>query len=107
GLAASPVALGVFIPMFFLAHAGNAVGGPGWVSWMADVVPGRTRGKYFARRRMWALVRAIPGAGVVGGLWDRHLGKGSDAVTVMRWCAVLFTCAAVFGLADIGLFHTV
>jgi MFS family permease len=100
-------ALTAFIPLFFLMHAGNAVGGPAWVSWMADVVPGRTRGKYFARRRMWALLLAVPAAWFVGWFLDRNLPAGSDAMTTMRWCAILFLCAAVFGLADIVLFHAV
>jgi MFS family permease len=101
------VALSAFIPMFFLMHAGNAIGGPAWVSWMADVVPGRTRGKYFARRRMWALLLAVPGAWFVGWFLDHNVGPAGGALVTMRWCTVLFLCAAVFGLADVALFHFV
>jgi MFS family permease len=108
GLAATPVALSVFIPLFFISHAGNAVGGPAWVSWMADVVPGRTRGKYFARRRMWALALAVPAAWFVGWFLDRMVGAGgADRLATLRWCAILFTVAGVFGLADIVAFHFV
>jgi len=42
GVSAAHVALNLFIPLLFLMYAGGAVGGPGWVSWMADVVPART-----------------------------------------------------------------
>jgi MFS family permease len=109
GLAAAPVAISVFIPLFFISHAGNGVGGPAWVSWMADVVPGRTRGKYFARRRMWALLLAVPAAYLTGWLLDRHVGTGgsADRVATLRWCAMIFTAAGVFGLVDIASFHFV
>ena len=107
GPEAAPAALWFFIPAFFLMHAGNAVGGPAWVSWMADVVPHRTRGKYFARRRMWALLLAIPAAWFVGWLLDKQVGRGHDVVLTMRWCAMIFVAAAIFGLLDIAAFHFV
>ncbi|HEY7115763.1 MAG TPA: MFS transporter [Tepidisphaeraceae bacterium] len=109
GMAAAPVALSLFIPLFFLSHAGNAVGGPAWVSWMADVVPARIRGKYFARRRMWALLLAVPAAWFVGWFLDRVLDghSGAQPLATMRWCAILFACAAVFGLVDPAMFHVV
>ena len=105
GWAARGETLSVFLILILLMHAGNAVGGPAWVSWMADVIPGRTRGKYFARRRQWSLMLAIPAAWFVGWLLDRN-ASGGDAAATMRWCAIVFMVAAVFGLADIALFHT-
>src|SRR4051812_34189090 len=35
----------IFMGMILLMHAAGAVGGPGWLSWMADIVPDRLRGK--------------------------------------------------------------
>jgi MFS family permease len=108
GIAAAPAALAVFIPLFFISHAGNAVGSPAWVSWMADVVPARVRGKYFARRRMWALLLAVPAAWFVGWFLDRMVGAGgSDRLATLRWCAILFAAAALFGLTDAASFHFV
>src|SRR4051812_5272728 len=43
-------AMAVFLGLVFVMHCGAAVGGPGWLSWMTDIVPERVRGKYFARR---------------------------------------------------------
>jgi len=107
GVAAAPMALWFFIPAYFIMHAGNAVGGPAWVSWMADVVPHRTRGKYFARRRMWALLLAIPAAWFVGWLLDEYARDKGDTIVTMRWCAMIFVAASVFGLLDIAAFHRV
>lgn len=100
----------VFMALIFLMHAGNAVGGPGWLSWMADIVPERVRGKYFSRRRQWGIVSAIPTALAVGWLLD-HLvpmhGTVPDANGTLRWCAIIFMCAAVFGIIDIHMFQHV
>jgi hypothetical protein len=78
---------------------------------MADVVPGRVRGRYFSRRRMWSVLTALPAAWFTGWLLDRYGGgvggTGVDALTTMRWCAIIFMCAACFGVMDIALFHLV
>jgi MFS family permease len=97
-------AMQVFLLLMFIMHAAGAAGGPAWVSWMADVVPERLRGKYFSRRRQWGLVSAIPTALLAGWILDRCCAT-SDSLTTLRWCAILFMCAAVFGLADIHLFQ--
>ena len=97
-------AMRVFLVLMFIMHAAGAAGGPAWVSWMADVVPERVRGKYFSRRRQWGLVSAIPTALFAGWLLDRCCAS-SDSMTTLRWCAIVFMCAAVFGLADIHLFQ--
>ena len=105
GFAAAPHAVTWFLLLTFLMHAGQAVGGPAWVSWMADVVPGRVRGKFFSRRRQWGILSALPVALFVGWLLDREAAGG--AMQTLHWCAVIFMCAAVFGLADVHLFHYV
>lgn len=97
-------AMKVFLLLMFIMHAAGAAGGPAWVSWMADVVPDRLRGKYFSRRRQWGLISAIPTALLAGWLLDRCAAT-SDSLASLRLCAILFMCAAVFGLADIHLFQ--
>ena len=106
GSHASAGAMRLFLVLMFIMHAAGAAGSPAWVSWMADVVPDRLRGKYFSRRRQWGLVSAIPTALLAGWLLDRCCAT-SDGITVLRWCAILFMCAAVFGIADIQLFQYV
>ena len=109
GAAGTAQALGVFLLLVFVMHACGAVGGPAWVSWMADVVPDRLRGTYFSRRRQWGLVSAIPAALLAGWLLDQRVGAGGavDSMAPLRWAAIVFMCAAVFGVADIHLFQYV
>ena len=100
----APRAVFWFLLLTFFMHAGNAVGGPAWVSWMADLVPGRVRGKYFSRRRQLGILPALPVALLVGWLLDHN---GTGPISTLQWCAVIFMCAAVCGLMDIHLFHYV
>src|SRR5688500_19728202 len=88
---ATDVAMGVFLLLVFLMHVAGNVGGPGWVSWMADVVPERLRGKYFSRRRQWGIVTAIPAAIFAGWFLDRLSAGGEPHASweVLRWCAIL------------------
>ncbi|MGB7159586.1 MAG: MFS transporter [Tepidisphaeraceae bacterium] len=104
-------AMGVFLVLVFLMHVAGNVGGPGWLSWMADVVPERLRGKYFSRRRQWGILTAIPAALFAGWFLDSLTASASAGATrdglVLKWCAILFMCAAIFGLVDIAMFHFV
>ena len=96
----------LFMGMILLMHGAGAVGGPGWLSWMADIVPDRLRGKYFSRRRQWGILSAIPAALGAGWVLD-HLVPSGDPAGNLRCCAILFLCAAVFGVIDIHLFQYV
>jgi MFS family permease len=105
------VAVLVFMGMVLLMHSLGAIGGPAWLSWMADIVPDRCRGKYFSRRRQWGIVSAIPTALFAGWLID-HMspaatGAASNHAATLRWCAIIFMCAATFGVMDILMFRPV
>ena len=99
-------AMGTFLFLVFVTNATGAVGGVPWSSWMADLVPARVRGKYFSRRRQWALLSAIPTAVLAGWVLDWRSGFLGHMST-MNLCAMLFICSAVFGIADIATFHWV
>jgi MFS family permease len=103
GAAAAPHAMTLLLVLIAFMHSGQAIGGPAWVSWMADVVPDRRRSQYFARRRQWGMLTAIPAALLVGWLLDRYAG-GDDPEVTMRWCAIVFIVACVFGTIDIVMF---
>jgi MFS family permease len=109
GPAGTGPAMTVFLLLVLLMHTGQAVGGPAWVSWMADIVPDRARGRYFSRRRQAGILSAIPVALLVGWLLDRLMrGEGeADPHVILWWCAGIFMVAAVFGIADIAIHHGV
>jgi len=100
------VVMWVFLALMFLMHAGQGIGGPAWTSWIADIVPDRKRGKYFSRRRQWGILTAVPTGVAVGWLLDRYANTG-DPYLMLKWCAGVFMVAALFGIADIYLFHYV
>lgn len=104
GMDAVGTARGMFLILMFVMYASQAIGAPGWMSWMGDIVPERSRGKYFSRRRQWGILSAIPAAFLVGWWLDQHAGQGWQT---LYWCAMIFMSAAVFGVADIVMFHFV
>lgn len=103
GDAGKPVAVIFFLVMIFMMHCGQAIGGPGWMGWMSDLVPPQIRGTYFSRRRQWGLLSAIPAAWGAGWLLD-HYALTTDSAVVMTWCAVVFLVACFFGTLDIITF---
>ena len=105
GRRASPSALHLFLVLAFLSYAAGAVGGPAWLSWMAELVPRRINGKYFSGRRQWGILSGIPAAILAGWILDR-CGAG-DAPLLLRCCGLLFLASAICGLADIHLFQYV
>lgn len=110
GMGAGSWAIFAFLAMIFLMNAGQAVGGPGWVNWMADIVPQRVRGRYFARRRRLGTLTAIPAALLAGWYLDHQMrGQAGpvDRMTVLWACATVFIIAGIIGLADIALHHAV
>ncbi|CAN5524330.1 hypothetical protein BH09PLA1_BH09PLA1_34240 [soil metagenome] len=109
GTSAAPAALVLSLWLIFLMHAMAAVGSPAWVSWMADLVPERVRGKYFSRRRQWGILSAIPAAWIAGWLLDRPqvTGATNAGFITIVCCAIIFVCAAIFGIVDIAMFHFV
>ena len=105
GTAAAGPALWTFLVLMFLMYGSGAIGGPAWLSWMADLVPLRLNGRYFSRRRQWGILTAVPAAVFVGWFLDRC--AGTNGLSKTQWCAVLFLGCAVCGLADIHLFQYV
>ena len=106
GDAGRPAAIATYLALLFLMHAGNAIGGAGWIGWMSDLVPPGVRGTYFSRRRQWGLVSAIPAAWAAGWVLDRFAGQ-SDTMTMLTWCSVVYVIACAFGVTDIAMFHWV
>lgn len=98
--------LWVFLALMLAMYACGAVGGPAWVSWMADVVPSRIRGRYFGRRRQWGILSAVPSALLAGFLLD-HYTHPDDPRRTLWVCCAIFLIAGVAGVVDILLFRWV
>jgi MFS family permease len=108
GMRTSAWAADCFLLMMLFMYAAGAAGGPAWTSWMADLVPESIRGKYFSVRRQFANLSGIPAAIVVGILMDHHVhgqNLGKISWDLMIICSTIFIGSAIFGVADIHLFH--
>src|SRR5258706_651648 len=105
GMGHARLAMSAFMWLMLIMYSGNAIGGPAWVTWMADLVPDRIRGKYFSRRRQFGMLTAVPAAWIVGWLLDTQ--PSADPFSIMRWCAAIFIVAAIFGVLDIHMFQYV
>ncbi|HEX8325812.1 MAG TPA: MFS transporter [Tepidisphaeraceae bacterium] len=101
----SAAAVFVFLTLIFVINIGQAMGGPAWVSWMAEIVPDRVRGRYFARRRQIGILAAVPTALLAGWVLDHY--HTADPQTLMRVCGIIFVIAALVGTVDIACFHPV
>lgn len=75
-----------------LANCGTA----SWLSWMADLVPSETAGKFWAVRQRVISVGLVLGTAVYGWLMD-HYTEG-DSVLGFQW---VFASAGFFGIVDI------
>ena len=60
GTSDPPLALGLMIAVLCLHQLLEYIGNVAFWSWMADLVPSRMRGRYFARRQIIQLAVAIP-----------------------------------------------
>lgn len=108
GTGPSSTAMIVFLIMIFVMFSGQTVGGTAWVSWMADLVPDRSRGKYFGRRRSWGMVTTIPAAVIVGIVLDHFAPAGGGlSQQLMNVCGFIFIAASAFGVMDIALHHPI
>ncbi|MGC4032083.1 MAG: MFS transporter [Tepidisphaeraceae bacterium] len=101
----SAPAVAAFLSLIFIINIGQAMGSPGWTSWMADIVPPMIRGRYFAKRRQWGIVSGIPAALIAGWVID-HYAFG-DGDNVLRVCGAIFIVAALIGVLDIFTFQFV
>ena len=95
-----------------VSHFLGAMATPGWMTWMSDLIPRRIRGRYFARRLMWAqrvqivvviLLSVALDAATVRGAPETLASQGRLMVVI---CAV-FVIGAVFGAVDILLFRKI
>jgi len=95
------VRLGALLVVYFLAACLGWVGNPTWMGWMADLIPPRIRGRYWAFRRRVGLLISAPTALASGWFIDYSARTG---LGVDRGLAIVFTVAAICGTIDVLLF---
>jgi len=98
------LALWSFLAMMLVMYATQAIGGPAWLSWMAQIVPRRVRGRYFARRRQLGVLPALPALLLAGWALTHFAGPGASEHAVLTTLIVIFLVGAVCGVVDIVLF---
>ncbi len=82
---------------------------PAWLTWMGRMIPPRIRGRYMARRAIWATIIAIVVAFAFGYLLDRFgiKGTGDDFIPTVaqKWllCGIV-AFGGLCGIVDILLF---
>lgn len=115
----APIVVWLTIALVFFAHAFNHMGGPAWTSWMADLIPPRIRGRYFAVRNRYAVMVQIAATIALGLLLDRivpppmrdALKRGeltAAEIPALAWTlAGIFVAAGLFGAADIWMFRSI
>lgn len=78
------------------------VSSPAWVSWMADLVPDRMRGRYFSRRTQVGQLVGLATTMTIGYVLDLANQTGGD--TLLKTLSVAVALAAVAGTIDILFF---
>ncbi len=100
-LPATMRARGMIVVVAFSWAVGQMIG-PAWVSWMADLVPERIRGRYFSRRSQVGQVVGLVATLVIGFVLDHAAAHGTEAL--LKAAAGGLAVAAVFGMLDFLFF---
>ncbi len=101
-----------------ISYACNSVGGQAWVNWMADLVPVRVRGRYFAKRSRYGLVVIMLTSLLIGILLDLSrtptfislmapVQKLTGLPPLIALISAIMVLAAFSGMTDIQLFRKV
>jgi MFS family permease len=94
-------AQGMILVVAFSWSVGQMIG-PAWVSWMADLVPERIRGRYFSRRSQVGQLVGLATTLLIGVVLDHAAARGPDALLKAAACGL--AVAAVFGIVDFLFF---
>ena len=78
---------------------GNASGAP-WVSWMTDLVPAKTSGRFWGTRQSVVMAVSVLGLWLAGFILDQYRNRGTGTMD-MAGFAVVFGLAAFLGVSDV------
>lgn len=85
--------------LFYFIHS---LGGPAWLSWMADLVPVNLQSKYWSLRQVGCTLSGILSRLVFGFVLEPY-HRSHD----MRGYTIIFGCATLFGIIDAAMFYWV
>ncbi len=92
---------GFWLVLFAMLYtASNAIIGPAWSSIMAEVVPGRLRGRYFGQRTRWSTLANVAVFVTCGGLMFALRDRG------LTGFVIVFMTALAFRLVSLALLAT-
>lgn len=94
-------AQGMILVVAFSWSVGQMIG-PAWVSWMADLVPERIRGRYFSRRSQVGQAVGLVTTLLIGLALDHATARGPEAL--LKTAAGGLAVAALFGIVDFLFF---
>lgn len=78
---------------------------PPWITWMADTVPERIRGRYFSRRGQYGRAVGVVTTVLIGFALDR--ATQIDPLTLRRVISGVLVIGALCGITDIAMFRGV
>ncbi|MGB8656564.1 MAG: MFS transporter [Candidatus Zixiibacteriota bacterium] len=96
----NPISIWILIGASLISYLFGSAGGVAWLSWMADLVPERIRGRYFARRNMILTIVGVLVTLMAGKYLDFWKSSGRD-VEVYGFLS-LFSIAAACGVISLG-----
>lgn len=91
----APWIIAVLMATTIIAALAHHASLPCWMSWMADLVPSRRRGRYWGQRQIWCMAAFLVANALVGHLLD---GQTEGSLSGFAWALFL---AAVLGTADV------
>jgi len=89
--------------IIIISNAAIMAATAGWLSWMADLVPDRIRGRYFGRRNVAVAISTISATVLGGIILDNFRGRGEEVTGF----AVILGAGCLFALLAVMLLNRV
>ncbi len=80
---------------------------PAWVTWMADLVPGRIRGRYFSTRGQYGRLVGVVTTVLIGLAMDWAERTDGSGLALRQFISIALAGAALSGMLDIAMFRRV
>lgn len=96
-----PALLSIMLVSTLLAN----ISSPAWLAWMAELIPGQIRGRYFSRRMQFGQAVGLVLSFLSGLILDWP--QPDQQILLRNIISTLFAIAAICGMADILLFLSV